>query len=208
MMCRFNQVKAPSMKNKLLLVFLLFALTSSDSSAQSFLKGQKDLNIGLGLGNRFVGRGYSRSLPAFNLSLDYGITDEISLGAYFGYSAATYEYQLYRQCGNGNFGYYNDVYHWTFYILGVRGAYHFAKLIPEEKLDLYAGLFLGNAFGRYTFSSNDPCGSKGFYGNDYLGGVVFAGFLGARYRFTDNLGAFCELGYGLSYLTLGLNLKF
>ena len=36
----------------------------------------------------------------------------------------------------------------------------------------------------------------------------FTAFVGARYFFAKNLGGFAELGYGVSYLNLGLAYKF
>jgi hypothetical protein len=35
-----------------------------------------------------------------------------------------------------------------------------------------------------------------------------SGFVGARYFFTDKMGAFSELGYDMSYLKVGLSARF
>jgi hypothetical protein len=193
--------------NRKILTFLLFISCTPLLQAQSFQKGQKDINIGLSVGSRYYGHGYSRSIPNFNVGFDYGITDAISLGGYMGFSSATYEYTMWRNCGGGNYAYYNDEYRWRFFILGVRGAYHFDKLIQVENLDVYAGLFLGNSFATYSYTTNDPCKPKGTIGTNTYGGPVFDGFLGARYRFNDKFGVFCEVGYYLGFVNLGLNIK-
>jgi hypothetical protein len=38
--------------------------------------------------------------------------------------------------------------------------------------------------------------------------ILYGAHLGARYYFTDNIGAHAELGYGISVLTLGASFKF
>ena len=43
-----------------------------------------------------------------------------------------------------------------------------------------------------------------FYSYDSFGYNVF---IGARYFFTDKIGAFAELGYGISYTTLGATFR-
>jgi hypothetical protein len=204
------------MKKQLLFLFVLVAIQFSTTHAQSFSKGQKDLNIGIGLGSRYYTHAFSNysSTPVFSLSMDVGITDDISLGGFFGFAGSRWEYSGTDFCNSGNGGgggFYNytDSYKWHFFMLGVRGAYHFAKYIENDNVDLYAGLMLGDNFATYTFSTNAPCPEHhAFYSNSYYGGFIFTGFVGCRYRFKENLGAFAELGYGVSYLTLGLNYKF
>lgn len=205
------------MKNKLHSIILALTIgLVSVSKAQSFQKQQMDINFGFGLGSTFIKSGAKQVIPAISTSFDYGVTDAISVGAYLGYAAATYEYMGVDWCPNGNgngnaFGnYYNytDTYRWKFSIVGLRGAYHFAKLIPADKLDLYAGLMAGANFAKSTYSSNNPCGEHTPFPAHKYGGFIWSVFGGARYRFTEHIGVFTELGYGISYVTLGLNLKF
>jgi hypothetical protein len=70
-----------------------------------------------------------------------------------------------------------------------------------DKLDVYAGLTLGWEIG--SWSSSDYDIRYDDYSNFYYG---FQG--GARYFFTNNLGAFAELGFGLTYVKAGLAIKF
>ena len=39
-------------------------------------------------------------------------------------------------------------------------------------------------------------------------GIGFSIHVGGRYYFTDNFGAFAEVGYGIAYANLGVSLKF
>ncbi|MBA3664709.1 MAG: hypothetical protein H0W61_10940 [Bacteroidetes bacterium] len=204
------------MKYKFLFTALITAAIFSGTKAQSFQKSQMDINFGVGIGNTFIHSGAYRTFPAISTSFDYGVTDAISVGAYLGYAGATYRYSGTDWCpsgnGNGNaYGnYYNytDTYKWKFSIVGLRGAYHFAKFIKNEKTDVYAGVMLGANFAKSTYTTDDPCFDHVPYAAQKYGGFVASGFLGARYRFTDMVGIFGELGYGISYLTLGVNFRF
>jgi len=201
------------MRTNLLLAFILL---TAFANGQSFKNGQVDLNLGIGLGNTFIGSGYSTTVPALSLAVDYGITDAISIGGYLGYTKAKWEYSGTGFCNNGNgvgnFLYaFTDTYTWSYTIIGVRGAYHFTSLVKNDNLDLYAGLMLGDNIASSTFSSvTTPFCDKHdvvFSGQSY-GGFILSGFLGARYRFNDHVGIFGELGYGIAVLNIGLNYKF
>jgi hypothetical protein len=88
---------------------------------------------------------------------------------------------------------------------GARGMYHFNFL---KNLDTYAGLTLGfvaqtvdvkygSAYGNISKPSYDP---EPFF--------LFGVNLGARYFFTNNIGAYLELGYsGLQIVSLGVSVK-
>ena len=57
-------------------------------------------------------------------------------------------------------------------------------------------------------SSTPTLVSWGNYVSSYNSGINWSLFLGARYFFTENVGAFAELGYGISNLNLGVTFKF
>lgn len=192
------------------IALLLIFTTTSALRAQSFQKGQTDLNLGIGIGNIIIGSGSSNVFPPLSVALEYGITQDISLGAYLGFTGASYSFSSWEDCGhgNGNGQYYTDTYKWSYFIAGVRGAFHFGRFIPNEKLDVYAGLMLGNDFAHSSYSTTSLCPDhREFFGQTY-GGGVFSVYAGARYRFTNRIGIFGELGYGISYLTIGVNFKF
>lgn len=174
-------------------VAVAFAMSiGTVANAQMFQKGNLDLNLGVSVGSTLTGgSGYSTSIPPLSVAVDYGVTDKISVGGFLGYSSAGYKF--------GGFG---TTYEWkyTYTVFGVRGAYHFDL---TEKLDTYAGALLGYNLVSVTAPSD-------FAGVGYeaaASSVALGAFIGARYRFTEKIGVFAELGYGLGFLTLGLNVK-
>lgn len=173
------------MKKYSLLIVLLFCLAGSNLSFAQFAKGQKDLNIGIGLGSNY-------GLP-IGASLDFGITDNISLGAYLGYASKTEEL---------GFGFVSYKWNYTAILMGARAAYHL-KLV--DNLDTYGGVLLGYNYGSVSLQGD----RNGFFGAEpEYGGLAWAGFIGGRYRFSERMGAFAELGYGIAILQAGLNVKF
>jgi hypothetical protein len=187
--------------------FLLLVCGVSVGHAQSFQKGQTDINLGIGLGNIIVEPGSINVLPPVSASVEFGITNDISLGGYAAFTGASRTYQGWENCGNIDH-YYTDTYRWSYFILGVRGAYHFGRFIKIDKLDMYAGLMLGNDFAHDSYSTSSICSDHVAYISPTYGGFVFSLYGGARYRFTNHFGVFGELGYGISYLNVGLNFKF
>jgi hypothetical protein len=67
---------------------------------------------------------------------------------------------------------------------------------------------LGNDFAHSTYATTSICPDHFYYPRPTYGGFVFAVYGGARYRFTENVGAFAELGYGISFVNIGANFKF
>lgn len=166
-----------------LAIATLCVFTHTNLQAQ-YKKGDNLLNVGVGLGVYTYG-----GLP-IGASFEHGITEDISVGAFFDYLSWKNNYQTYN-------------YSWRFMYFGARGSYHFNELLKldNDKIDVYAGVGLGY----YVVSTSDNLvtGYKG-YGNKLFYSVHFGG----RYYLANNLAAFTELGYGVSRLRLGLTLKF
>ncbi len=181
------------MRKLLSSLFVCFLLAFGLSTAHAqFEKGQIDVNLGVGLLPTYLGSGFTSTLPPIGLSVDYGVTDNISIGGFASYSAAKYDFS-----GFGS----NSEWKYTYVIVGARGAYHFE--MSNEKFDPYAGALLGyNVASVTTEDDNIDTSSVS------AGGFAYSVFLGARYRFTEKIGVFAELGYGISVLQLGLNVKF
>ncbi len=79
------------------------------------------------------------------------------------------------------------------YILFNAGAnYHF---YTEDKFDAYAGLFLG--YNKFDYAGLGASPSSTYFGAK----------LGGRYYFSDSIGGFAELGYGLANLNIGVAFK-
>ena len=130
---------------------------------------------------------YNQS-PIFYGKYEHGfLRDEIGLG---GYLAA----------GWGSFD-YNDIDEDDFsaFSFGLLGYYHFNKLIPIEKMDVYAGA--GFAFRRYYARTM-------IYDNDDSD-VIFVFRAGIRYYVAKNFAVYGETGYDdLSSLNFGGSFRF
>jgi hypothetical protein len=182
------------MKKATVIVFLLaLSLTTFnfEASAQTFRKGNLLVNAGLGFGyfnNSLPGRA---GLPVgATVNVEYSIMDEIAVGGYVAFTRGSYDYYDY----NNNIN--DERYYWNSVDVGIRGSFHFAELlrVREKKFDPYAGVMLG-------FANRSA---------DYLGHTwVRPGvFVGARYFFNPNFGAYGEAGYNVHPITLGLSFRF
>jgi len=169
----------------------------------AFKKGDNVINLGVGIGSALGGDGYETSIPPISLSYELGFIDglmdnkaSIGLGAYGAYTANKWEGSI-----------LGTSYGWeyTYIIVGARGTFHY---LFANKLDSYAGLMLGyNIVSSEFYSDNDSIKSL-ITSSATASGIGFAGFIGARYYFTESLAALAEVGYGAAYLNLGLAFKF
>lgn len=176
-----------------LIAMAFFALPSQ--AQNTFVKGDKVVNLAIGLGNRlYSGNSYSSITPAISGSFEVGVIDELfdensslGVGGYVGYTSATYTY------GSGYGWKYSDI------IIGARGSVHYQLV---DNLDSYAGVMLG-----YDIVSAKTFGTTVFDGGATASGVDFALYVGGRYYFTEKIAALLELGYGIAYLNLGVAIK-
>lgn len=169
------------------------------ASDGAFGVGTNALNIGIGLGNRysygtsFFG-GSSSVSPALSLSFEHGVIPlgpgVLGVGVFAGYQGATYNFG-----GGGGKWKYSDI------IVTLRGAFHYPV---SEQLDAYGGVGLGVRHAGVDFEGNSLFGNNVVSTNEFASGL----FAGARYFFSDALGAFAEVGYDQTFLKVGLALKF
>ncbi len=179
------------LKKVFLAVLALVGSASLANAQEIFSKGTSAVNVGVGIGSYLS----DLSIPPLSVSLDYGVADNlingnngsISLGGYIGYTASSSTY-------------FGSKFNASYTILGARGAFHY-QFIP--KLDTYAGLMLG-----YNIASSSWSGVEYNTHASASSGVALGGYFGARYFFTENIGAFAELGYSIAYLNLGATFKF
>lgn len=160
--------------------------------AQGFSKESKNLNLGIGLGS--TGIEGDATIPPISLGLQFGITDKISVGGIVGYEGSTYK-----------FGMLGSSYEWkySYIIVGARGEYHFLE--PANKLDAYGGVTLGYQIASVSEPSNLP--KFGISYSAKASALLFGFHAGARYAVSNGIAVFGELGYGISYLTIGANFK-
>ncbi len=187
---------------KIVLALFVCAISFATTHAQEslFHKGDRVLNLGIGLGRTYnIGTYYSTGIPPISASLEMGMVDNfldvenlsVGVGGYVGFSTYKYEYT--------GFG-YNYGWNYTELILGARGVLHYPLV---ENLDTYTGLLVGprisiaSEFGDFQGNEVSASGS----------GLAFSYFFGARYYFSENIAVMGELGYGISWLTIGVAVK-
>lgn len=169
------------MKNlhyKILLFFLLVA--STQSFAQMAIdKGTKFVNLGIGVGG-YGGIVYGGGAVAVTGSFEAGVAPSITVG------------------GIASFRSFSGI--GSYYSIGARGSYHFNELLnlTEDKLDLYAGL--GLIYSGFSYKDS-------YLSNSSYGGVDLGLHIGGRYFFSNNVGGFAEVGYGVAPLQLGVTFK-
>jgi hypothetical protein len=176
------------MKRILFSAFAITLATTVFAQRNGYSQGDKLINVGIGLNSY-----YSGGIP-FGASMEFGVTETISVGANVDYLSYTYNY--------GTLGNYK----FTALYFGGRGSYHFNELfnLNNEKVDLYGGA----ALGYRSFSWKDNF-SNASLGDSYGSGVYFGIFVGGRYYFTNNVGGFAELGaIGSTNVRIGLAFKF
>ena len=181
------------MKRNLFTLALVFLFATS-VKAQMFEEGDKVINLGIGFGSTYyTGILHSMVIPPLSASFEMGIKDgvldegSIGVGGYVGFSRYRWEY-------------FDWGYNLTNFILGGRGVFHYPLI---DDLDTYAGALLG-----FRIVTDSEFGTPGGYNyNDTSGGLVLSFYVGGRYYFADNLAAMMELGYGISYINLGIAFK-
>lgn len=186
-------------KLKFAIIAAIIAITThahAQTAATTFLKGDRVLNLGIGFGSTaYSGTGYSTSVPPVSVSLEFSVKDNLfndskcALGVapYIGYASYNYDYHYdISTAGKTKF---------TDLVIGVNGNIHYEFI---NKLDTYAGLMLGYENLSWKDSSFGSVAGSG----------MFVGLnVGGRYYFTDNFAAMMELGYGVTYLNLGIGFK-
>jgi hypothetical protein len=186
------------MKTKSILFALIFIFGAFISNAQIVAKGEKFVNFGLGLGSTlYSGHHYKGQIPPISISAEYIILDglledkaAVGVGGYLGFSSYKWKYET------ADWGWkYSNI------IIGPRGYFHYNFL---DKLDTYTGILLG-----YNISTSKEYGNivPGYDFSSSNGGVVWSWFVGGRYYFSDKFAAMAELGYGISYLNIGVAIK-
>jgi hypothetical protein len=142
----------------------------------------------------------SRNLGALQLRLEIPVHEVIGLTALLQGGRSYYRYE---ETVFGNTNLYRN--HTNCFGFGGIASYHFNRLLPLPKLDVYAGAGLGLFYQKSISTVTGPfAGQKETEITGFLVPMLAAG---ARYYVARRLAVFAEGGYtGLSYANLGLSL--
>lgn len=157
------------------------------------------LSFGIGFPNR-SGAGYDwdndrLGFGPLYVKYEHGILDELGIGGYVAAAASRHKY-------GPNDRYTDKVFSVS---IGAMAYYHFNKLIPVRKLDVYAGAGIGGRQLSYSYD-NDWAGTR-YEDSEF--DVIPLFKVGARYYFTKMFGVYGEGGYDdMSDVNLGITLRF
>ncbi|HLT06064.1 MAG TPA: hypothetical protein VK014_00990 [Cyclobacteriaceae bacterium] len=181
-----------------ILVALLF-IVSVGVQAQAFEQGTKVVSAGIGIGSSLGSSSYTNQSPGISLLYEQGMWEvggpgAISLGGYLGFKNFKQDYSSSAFSSSAK---------WNYTIVGVRSAYHYNGL-GNPNLDLYGGLMFSYNILNYTYEHS---GGQNLVADSGSSSAGITLYVGGRYYFVENLGIFTELGYGISYLNIGLALR-
>ena len=212
------------MKTKPLFIIALFFTALFNSSFASelqkkgggnaFEQGTIAISAGYGFPNwvslafktydSYTGYKASGIGPA-HLKFEYGVSDKIGIGLSLNYVQYKVSWPEYDPFGVGS-SIYQEGYTGSSLSALVRMNLHFAT---SDKLDPYWGIGVGYRSYNFKYFNDNP-----FYVTDPLDefkALVPVGFettIGMRYYFTNNIGAYLEMGMAKSLIQGGLAVKF
>jgi hypothetical protein len=193
-----------AMRNFLIYAILFFAINTTMQAqvfwrGERYVRGQKDLHLGVGLLPTYYGAGYKLGMLPVSLTFEVGVRDDLGVSGMVAYSSARTPAVKYQ---NGTYWYQLSTA-----AAGLRVAHHF-ELSGMDRFDIYAGGIAGARMHVVTFQSTDPKLEKKQF-DDALDGIRFmaSAFGGARWQATKFVRIYGEVGYGMSWLTMGLHLR-
>jgi opacity protein-like surface antigen len=172
--------------------------------AQAFKINENRASFGVGLGwrDKKINNSNTTHFPSPNAIVERSIlplekVGFLSIGAQFGFHHGKHN--------NKTFNYEQS---WTSIYFVPRVVWYFHDWFIEEaddfpsNIDLYAGIGIGFNFISHKRPENIDLEDNGGFNFGYH---VFAG---ARYYFKPYASVFAELGYGLSFLNVGLTIRY
>jgi len=190
--------------------FLSFFGTVAHAEHFAFKIGENRASFGIGFGwteHRLTGFNRTINFPSPNVLIERSILPFrdfgfLSVGAQFGFHH-----------GHRNANVFDTRFResWTSFYFVPRLALYFHEVFhPDdfpENIDLYVGVGLGFNYLSQRFSNNVEPGSVG---REDIGGLKLGYhlFVGGRYYFNQNFAVFAEVGYGLSFLNVGITLRY
>ncbi len=183
-------------------LFLSFLLSFTGLQAQQLEKGAHVLTPGFGIGGVYpVFSSVNSQIPLFGISYEYGAFDHLGPGSLGIGGLAGYKAFKRTERFDGD-SYYEKLH---YIIIGVKGSYHYNPFPKVDRLDPYAGLMLSVNIPDYA---NNYSPKYSYLENKYRAYLAGTVYLGCRYYFTENIGAFAEASFGITFFSLGMNFKF
>lgn len=213
--------------NKLISALFFIFLPVLVFSQQNYGQGIWNLNAGIGFPNTthtaidagndlfgLDGENNGSSTPFYNLSANYGITENIELGIYTGYFESDSEIiSILSLLSSEDFGEIK----YTVFSVGGRATIH-EQIIPNaEKLDTYASTFFGYNFvndkadlilvdeDEEILGININDALTRLVSNANFPEITYEVNAGARYRIGEQSSVFLEAGYGRFFVNAGFN---
>ncbi|MDQ3051779.1 MAG: hypothetical protein M3Q95_12890 [Bacteroidota bacterium] len=193
---------------KIFLVVSAFMIAATSLNAQNttetFAKKDNVLGFGFGIGGVYGITSVSSQSPVFGVQYDRGIIElgfggVIGVGGFMGYKSIVDKYDDFT-------GTYKDKF--SILIFGARGTFHY-DLFRVKNLDTYAGSMI--AFHSVSHKRDYPNNYPNYNGpgRKTPGSAAYPSiFAGAKYYFAPQVAAYAEVGYGVSWLTMGIAFKF
>lgn len=191
-----------------IVTLLAIGLIGPSAKAQSFEKGTKAVNLGIGLNGsgRYYTTGYDRIglAPTFLAAMDVGVAElgpgTLGIGGLIGFNSIRSNYGYYY-----NNGYRRSEYRSSNLILGVRANYHWNEWHNNDNLDTYAGIM----FGASIRVSEKYADTNGTSTSTLLGSFpTYHAYAGIRYLFVPAFGVYAEAGFGITFINGGVTFKF
>ncbi|MDQ3100943.1 MAG: hypothetical protein M3R08_06125 [Bacteroidota bacterium] len=196
------------------LVLAISAIMSpSNLRAQVFPEGSNSVSIGYGfvtllgaLNSTFSEYSDVKTsgLGPIYFKYERALSDNIGLGLNVAYAVNEWSYRFPSVDTAGNPVLYTETTRRSTYSVLARFNYHIGS---SDKFDPYIGMGLGYRNATWTFDTDNPGGGSGVNISN-LFPLGFEMTFGARYFFTDNIGAYLEVGAAKSVLQAGLSVKF
>jgi len=188
-----------------------FGVTHAEHFA--FKIGENRASFGIGFGWTYRVAEYSRTLnlPSPSALVERSILPFrnfgfLSVGAQFGLHYG------HRNVPTPNLAGKNFRESWTSFYFVPRVALYFHEIFHEddfpENIDLYVGVGLGFNHRSQRFTNNVTAQEVG---RDDMNTGFLLGyhlFIGGRYYFNQDFAVFAEIGYGLSFLNVGITLRY
>jgi len=178
---------------------------SGQNTTETFAKKDNVLGFGFGVGGVYGITSVSSQSPVFGVQYDRGIIElgmggVIGVGGFMGYKSIVDKYDDFS-------GTYKDKF--NILIFGARGTFHY-DLFKVKNLDTYAGTMIAfHSLSHKRDYPNNYNNNNNYYYRKSPGSAAYASiFAGAKYYFAPQVAAYAEVGYGVSWLTMGIAFKF